>query len=231
MVKYIGKICLILLVILVCFCFNNVCIAVGGPEDFFTEQGLKIYKEYKNNPDIIKKMDKAEVEKWIEILEREKRLIEQKNNGQIRDSYLSQIGQILTKLETRKRQLNQQQIESSGEHGGTSRPIVKDDVSPKTIDETMKGASDWIQKADTTGTFNEPVFILNMGYIYNIFFACGMVIAVGCGVVLGIKFITSSVEGQAKVKELLLPYCIGCLIIFGAFGIWKIVINFMEMFN
>ena len=106
-----------------------------------------------------------------------------------------------------------------------------EDSGPKTIDETIQGAQSFIDNADTTGTINEQKKKKNIGYIYNIFFACGMVIAVVCGVFLGIKFMTSSVEGQAKVKELLIPYCIGCFIIFGAFGIWKIVINIMETFN
>ena len=45
---------------------------------------------------------------------------------------------------------------------------------------------------------------------------------------LGIKFITSSVEEQAKVKESLIPFVVGCVVIFGAFGIWKLVTNLLE---
>ena len=99
------------------------------------------------------------------------------------------------------------------------------------IDTTIQGAQDFIDSADTTGTIDEAAVQRNVGFIYNIFFACGMVIAVVCGVCLGIKFMVSSTEGKAEVKELLLPYIIGCVIIFGAFGIWKLVINVMETFN
>ena len=99
------------------------------------------------------------------------------------------------------------------------------------IDATIQGAQDFIDSADTTGTIDEAAVQRNVGFIYNIFFACGMVIAVVCGVCLGIKFMVSSTEGKAEVKELLLPYIIGCVIIFGAFGIWKIVITVMEAFN
>ena len=34
-----------------------------------------------------------------------------------------------------------------------------------------------------------------------------------------------SVEQQAKVKEMLMPYAIGCIVIFGAFGIWKLAVT------
>ena len=100
-----------------------------------------------------------------------------------------------------------------------------------TIDATIQGAQDFIDSADTTGTIDEAAVQRNVGFIYNIFFVCGMVIAVVCGVCLGIKFMVGSTDGKAEVKEILLPYIIGCVIIFGAFGIWKIVITVMETFN
>jgi hypothetical protein len=48
------------------------------------------------------------------------------------------------------------------------------------------------------------------------------------GVILGIQFIVSATEGKAKIKEKLIPYCIGCIVVFGAFGIWKLVINILK---
>ena len=61
--------------------------------------------------------------------------------------------------------------------------------------------------------------------IYNILFSLGVVLSVIVGAILGIKYMFGSIEQQVKVKELLLPYVIACIIIFGAFGIWKIVIE------
>ena len=45
------------------------------------------------------------------------------------------------------------------------------------------------------------------------------------GAVLGFQFILGSVEGKAKVSEALMPYIVGCIIVFGAFTIWKIAIS------
>lgn len=141
------------------------------------------------------------------------------NEGNTRQA----LNNMLNKTNEKIEELEQQLAEDD--------TLGTDTSGTKTIDETIKGAQDFISNADTTGTINESALQQNIGYIYNIFFACGMVVAVACGVFLGVKFMTSSVEGQAKVKELLIPYCVGCFIIFGAFGIWRIVINIMEAFN
>ena len=64
--------------------------------------------------------------------------------------------------------------------------------------------------------------------IYNALLVLGVVLSVLIGAGLGIKFMVGSVEEQAKIKELLYPYVIGCIVIFGAFGIWKILINVLS---
>lgn len=64
--------------------------------------------------------------------------------------------------------------------------------------------------------------------IYNILFALGVVLTVIIGAALGIKFMFGSVEDQAKVKETLIPYVVGCVIIFSAFGIWKLMVTLLS---
>lgn len=61
--------------------------------------------------------------------------------------------------------------------------------------------------------------------IFNMLSSIGMVIAVIVGMILGITFMVTSADEKAKVKESLMPYIIGCIVIFGAFGIWKIMVN------
>lgn len=64
--------------------------------------------------------------------------------------------------------------------------------------------------------------------IYGILLIIGIVVAVIIGGVLGIAFILQSAEGKAKIKEALIPYVVGCVVVFGAFGIWKAVILFLS---
>lgn len=59
--------------------------------------------------------------------------------------------------------------------------------------------------------------------IYNTLLTIGIVLSVIIGAVLGIKFMVSSVDEKAQIKEALIPYVVGCVVVFGAFGIWKLV--------
>lgn len=113
----------------------------------------------------------------------------------------------------------------------TNPGITKQEKEDQTIDQTIQGAKNFISNADTSNTINAKGLKEGVDIIYNIFLACGMVVAVAGGVALGIKFMTGSISSKAEVKESLTPYIIGCIIIFGAYAIWKIVITFMQNFN
>lgn len=64
-----------------------------------------------------------------------------------------------------------------------------------------------------------------ISYIFSIIFPLGVAITVIVGGVLGIKFMLASAEDKAKIKEMLVPYTVGCILIFGATGIWNLVVN------
>lgn len=64
--------------------------------------------------------------------------------------------------------------------------------------------------------------------IYNILLAIAIVVAVIVAAILGIYYMVSSVEEQAKIKESLTPYVIGCIVVFGGFGIWKIIVGLVQ---
>lgn len=64
--------------------------------------------------------------------------------------------------------------------------------------------------------------------LYNILVTIATVVSVIIGGILGIKIMLASAEEKAQVKELLVPYIIGCVVVFGAFGIWKLVVNILQ---
>ncbi len=64
--------------------------------------------------------------------------------------------------------------------------------------------------------------------LYNILFFVGLVLALIIGMILGMQFMTGSVEQKAKVKDALIPYIVGCVVVFGAFGIWKLVVTILR---
>ena len=61
--------------------------------------------------------------------------------------------------------------------------------------------------------------------IFETLVIIGTALVVIIGGVLGIQFMLASVEDRAKIKEALIPYVLGSVIIFGAFGIWKMIIT------
>lgn len=94
-----------------------------------------------------------------------------------------------------------------------------------TMKSIIEGGDIFTQSASNTELFNETNQKSAVDGIYYILLGVGIVLAVIIGIVLGIQFVTTGVTGQAKIKEKLIPYVIGCIVIFGGFGIWKAVIN------
>ena len=82
--------------------------------------------------------------------------------------------------------------------------------------------------AESDNTVNWEEIQADQQVIYRILFVTAIVAAVIIGAILGIKFMTESVEGQAKVKEMLIPYVAGCIVAFGSFGIWKLIVTVLS---
>lgn len=64
--------------------------------------------------------------------------------------------------------------------------------------------------------------------IYNVLFAVGIGIAALIGIYLGIKMMMSSAEDKASIKEALLPYFVGVIIMFASFSIWKLILILLQ---
>lgn len=96
--------------------------------------------------------------------------------------------------------------------------------------EVISGGKQFISDGESSGqtqVTSEKIEDLS-GYIYNILLVSGVVIAVVVVTVLGIQFMIGGAEGQAKVKEMLVPFIVGCVVVFGGFAFWKIAITIGE---
>lgn len=98
------------------------------------------------------------------------------------------------------------------------------------IGDIFTGADDFIQSGikDTNPTIEDTDLKNMSNLLYNILLIIAIVIAVIVGLVIGIQFMTGSVSQKAKIKETLIPYITGCIVIFGAFGIWKLVVEILS---
>lgn len=105
-----------------------------------------------------------------------------------------------------------------------------DDSEEKSLDDMMNDADDFINQGNidnVSGDFTEKLQNFSRT-MYNILLAVGVAIAVIVGGIIGIKLMTASIEEKAQVKELLVPYVVGCIVVFGGFAIWKLVITVLE---
>lgn len=93
----------------------------------------------------------------------------------------------------------------------------------------IQGANSFISSGETASEKMSQTDLMNLSNnMYNILLVLGIVVAVIIGMILGIKFITTGADGKAEVKNALVPYFIGCVVVFGAFTIWKIVVDILQ---
>lgn len=95
------------------------------------------------------------------------------------------------------------------------------------IKNAISGADSFISAGQSSNTIAVDKVELKgaSDSIFNILLFAGIVIAVVLSSILGIKFMIGSVEEKAQVKETLIPFVIGCIVVFGAFTIWKIFVT------
>ena len=98
----------------------------------------------------------------------------------------------------------------------------------------MDGIDDVISDSDSfvnlgtdekVTTSNLQAFSRN---IYNILLTLGIAVAVISGIIIGIKYMLGTAEEKEDIKGLLIPYIVGCVIIFGSFAIWKLVVTILQ---
>ena len=123
---------------------------------------------------------------------------------------------------------------SGGSSSGTPSSIIDDSKVEQPIDHTVGEIIDEAGKfidAGKSGADSKinPTDLKEMSdTLYNILLVVGIIIAILVGLIMGIKFIMGSLEEKAEIKNMLIPYVIGCVVVFGAFTIWQIVVNLLQ---
>lgn len=108
--------------------------------------------------------------------------------------------------------------------------ILASTANAFTISDIVNKGKDFIKSGTGEKVREDRVSSLSSS-ILSILQFIAIVVAVAMIAILGIKYITGSVEMQADIKKTLVPYMMGALMAFGAFTIWKIVISVLESTN
>lgn len=97
------------------------------------------------------------------------------------------------------------------------------------LQDIMNRAEGFVNNGENGGNvINNDALKEGSNTLYNVLLVIGIAVAFIWGIVLGIQFVTGSLGEKADVKKNLIVYVIGCIIIFGAFGIWSMLLNFLE---
>ena len=109
------------------------------------------------------------------------------------------------------------------------QPSVSDSSSSTTdsIDGLLTDSETFLGKGENNKIKDESMQDFSKT-MYNILITIATFVAVLVGGILGVKIMISSADEKAQVKELLIPYVIGCVVVFGAFGIWKLVVTILQ---
>lgn len=106
-------------------------------------------------------------------------------------------------------------------------PVVNTEDSSSGLDDAISDADSFIETGDNDKLKISSLQVFSRN-IYNILLTIGIAVAVLTGAIIGIKYMLGSVEEKADIKGLLIPYIAGCVIIFGSFAIWKLVVTLLQ---
>ena len=100
--------------------------------------------------------------------------------------------------------------------------------SSASLDDMMNDADDFVNSSGGTIQYKESALQEFSNNFYNIMLSVGVAVAVIMGGILGIKYMASSVEERATTKKTLIAYAVGCVVVFGGFAIWKLVVTILQ---
>lgn len=97
------------------------------------------------------------------------------------------------------------------------------------LQDIMNRAEDFVNNGENGGNvINNDALKEGSNTLYNVLLVIGIAVAFIWGIVLGIQFVTGSLGEKADVKKNLIVYVIGCIIIFEAFGIWRLLLQLLQ---
>lgn len=193
------------------------------------EETNDIYQQIINLRNQIGNLNNATLDQLKQLDNLYKKLLNTGLGGDLRDQmrYLSNLIKAQDEsYQTAYDQLGERENQNNGEgqHGVLGNP--NNASSNHTVDEIMNEAEKFLNIGKNNGSKIDSNNLKDASdTLYNVLLGLGIALTIGIGMYLGVKFMLSSAEDKAKVKESLIPYIAGCIVIFGAFTIWKLAIT------
>lgn len=97
-----------------------------------------------------------------------------------------------------------------------------------TLGDVISGGRGFISSSDNKFSISEEELKNTSNTIYNILLMLSFIIVACVGIYLGIKYIWAGVDEKVDVKNALIVFTVGCVVTYGAFGIWKVITVFLQ---
>lgn len=104
---------------------------------------------------------------------------------------------------------------------------VKSEAFP-TFDEMKSQADSWLSKGQSGSKVKEDDIASIMLPIGQFLVGIGAVVLIVVTIIMGIKYMTADPNSKGKLKQQFLGLVVSTVVIFGAYGIWVMVYNFMD---
>lgn len=97
------------------------------------------------------------------------------------------------------------------------------------LDDVMNNGNSFLNAGSESNTMIDQNDLKSLSnFISGVLLTIAIGVTVITGAIMGLNFITQSIEEKAKVKESMIPWVIGIIVSFGAFTIWEVAVNLFQ---
>lgn len=97
------------------------------------------------------------------------------------------------------------------------------------LDDVMNNGNSFLNAGSESNTMIDQNDLKSLSnFISGVLLTIAIGVTVITGAIMGLNFITQSIEEKAKVKESMVPWVIGIIVSFGAFTIWEVAVNLFQ---
>lgn len=96
-------------------------------------------------------------------------------------------------------------------------------MADSSLDDIMNNGNSFLNAGSESSTMIDQNDLKSLSnFISGVLLTIAIGVTVITGAIMGLNFITQSIEEKAKVKESMVPWIIGIIVSFGAFTIWEV---------
>lgn len=122
------------------------------------------------------------------------------------------------------------QVMAQNEDGANGNNGVTTTTPSITLDDIINNGNSFLNIGNSSNITTETEVKDISDWVSGILLTIAIGVTVISAIIMGINFLTQTVEDKAKIKESMTPWVIGIFISFGAYTIWKITMNiFMNL--